>query len=163
MQILESGLASFLVAGSTIRVVDTDQVQKKVPSIKFQLETSQFFLRLGVLATARPEILRAFELLLLFGLLDGIFRELLVFVDEFVCGLDVLELITRVFLFELVEFLGECLDLLGDAIGGAAKGVECFLRAGSGKQLRRTWRTDELWQGIINGSSTNLETCWTSP
>lgn len=82
---------------------------------------------------------------MLFGLLDGIFRELLVFVDEFVCGLDVLEVIVGVFLFELVEFLGECFDLLCDAVGGAAKGVECFLRAGGGKQLRRTWETDELW------------------
>ena len=75
---------------------------------------------------------------MLFSLLDGIFRKLLVSVYQVVCGLDVLEFICRVLLLELIKLFSECLDLLCDAVGGATKGVECFLGAGGRKQLRRT-------------------------
>jgi hypothetical protein len=67
--------------------------------------------------------------LLCLNFFDGVFRKIAIALHQFVSCLDILEIVGGIFALELIELVSECFNLPSDAVGGSAKGMQCFLRA----------------------------------
>lgn len=141
MEFLEGVLLGFLGTSFAGSVIDADEIEQELPGVCFQLKTLQFLLGLGVMrgsvgSTRIPARFSSSQGALLGNVVDGVLGDSLVVLHQLVGSLVVPKIIgATTLLLEAIQLLRESLDLARYSVGGAAEGVQRFLRTCGCKQF----------------------------